>query len=447
MTETKKISFKEFTEKFFVISSFLMIASLLWGIEVAVKFVLLWEFSWIVMILSNRKTISFKIDNLSLKILFIVSAIYFLLHIIGLLYSHNMHSAIQNIMIKIHILLIPIIIISTYKIIKKHIYSLLNIFVFSTFLSSVVLIIVAFVKSLHFEAGELIFQSSLREGYSFFQSILWPGNNFFYFHFSIFNHPSYMAALVLIAIAILLFIRVLPNQNKNIIDKIIEKNKVKIFLIIYLTLIVMMLMSKANYLIIFAIFFFYFLTLKIKLKNKIGILIIWSFFSIFIIAINPRYQVFFKNFVAQLTNKKTEQVASGTARLLYWERSFEIIQNNFWTGVGTGDVNDMMVNKKNQSLDSLHNIHNEYIETFVRLGIFGEITFLMIFFLLIINATKNKNYFLISILLIVYINFFFESMLDRVTGVFLTGVFLSLAPIAGLNRDYKNEESEIENSA
>lgn len=447
MKKTNKISFKQFSEKFFVLSSFLSIAFILWGISPAINTAILWEFSWLILLIFNRKILNFNVEYFSLKILLLLTTIYFLLHIIGLSYTKNINEGLQNILIKMHLVIIPIIILSTSHILKKHIYSLLNIYIFSAFVATFALIITAFVKSLYIVDGHLVFQASIRPGFSFFQSVVWPGNNFFYFRFSIFHHPSYMATLILMAIPILLFIKPLQTKNKNFIDKILYKKWLKIILVIYFSIIVMMLMSKANYLVLIAVFLVYFLTLKIKTKYKSGIILLWTIFSVAMIYYNPRYQIFLKNFYNDLTNKNTVKVPSGTDRLFYWKRSIKLIKENFWTGVGTGDVNDMMVDKTDKILDKPHNNHNEYLETFVRLGVFGEIIFLLIFILLIRNAIKNKNYFLISILLIIFINYFFESMLDRITGVLLTAIFLSYGTIAGLNKNYDNQASELEKYA
>ena len=101
-------------------------------------------------------------------------------------------------------------------------------------------------------------------------------------------------------------------------------------------------------------------------------------------------------------------------------------------GVGTGDVKEAILNEYDQKVTKAtegkyYNCHNEFLETAVRLGIIGEILLLIILFSPFFNRSNyQKNRLLIGFLIIIILNFLFESMLDRLNGVAFFAFFYCL---------------------
>lgn len=122
-------------------------------------------------------------------------------------------------------------------------------------------------------------------------------------------------------------------------------------------------------------------------------------------------------------------------RLEYWKTGWTIFINHFFTGVGSGDVQDAFNNayQDNQSPlspDKRLRAHNQFLTMGITFGIFGLLYF--IFSLIYPYCLQNKsNDFLYSaFILIVVISMFTEDTLETQAGVtfytLLNSVFLFL---------------------
>ncbi len=111
--------------------------------------------------------------------------------------------------------------------------------------------------------------------------------------------------------------------------------------------------------------------------------------------------------------------------------AFQIIKENFWFGVGPANMYDELKKQYKKygfekAAEERLNAHNQYMETFAGLGIFG---FLALMYILIggfVYAYRNKHYLLFFLLLILSINFLFESMMNRMNGILFMMLFYSL---------------------
>jgi O-antigen ligase len=124
-------------------------------------------------------------------------------------------------------------------------------------------------------------------------------------------------------------------------------------------------------------------------------------------------------------NLKTESSAS---RLLVWECSLEIIQENFFFGVGTGDVKTELIKKYNekqivQALADKLNPHSQFLQTFIAIGFPG---FILLIFTLIspaVYAFKKGNLLFLLFTGIFLFHILVESMLERQAGVVFYALF------------------------
>jgi len=71
------------------------------------------------------------------------------------------------------------------------------------------------------------------------------------------------------------------------------------------------------------------------------------------------------------------------------------------------------------------NVHNQFLETFVGQGILGDIILLLLLIYPFIQSLKKQNYLFALFLLLIGINFLFESMLNRQAGVLFFAFFYS----------------------
>ena len=400
----------------------LLVFSFPFSIHFANIIIVIWLFSWLLQV--NIK----KIKDIPNKIFLILILSFFFLHIVGYFYSENQANALKIINRNLYILLFPLVIISARDLYKENFKNILSFFVVGNILAAIICLLNATISSFYIENGHLIFDAGVQKGLSFFESIGWEGNNFFYGQLSMFQHPSYFAMFIILALVFIIYLKnnySKNSPNKNKIIKILTNDYIFIIILIFLSGIVFLLSSKINLLIIFLLLIFYIFSSKIKYKYFIFLFII-ILSTLFIIS-NPRFTTFFTNISGKSGNKEIK-IQSGVSRLFIWNSSVEVIKKNIIFGVGTGDVQDEISKKfeeKNYTklLSNSYNLHNDFIETFVKFGIFGFLILISFFIFAFYNAIKQKKFLLLFFLIITILNFFVESMLNRIAGIYYFAFF------------------------
>jgi O-antigen ligase len=135
------------------------------------------------------------------------------------------------------------------------------------------------------------------------------------------------------------------------------------------------------------------------------------------------------NISSKHQDKKSSE--STTLRILIWEQSINLIKNNFLLGTGVGDANDELY-KKYQSngidvaFDEKLNAHNQFLQTFIGIGLFGFILLCIISIGQIFIAYNKKNILMFVFFIIISLNFFVESMLQTSAGVLFFVFFYCL---------------------
>jgi O-antigen ligase len=118
-------------------------------------------------------------------------------------------------------------------------------------------------------------------------------------------------------------------------------------------------------------------------------------------------------------------------RMIKWYSASNIITSNFLGGVGTGDGINALVeeykklNFKN-GIDFKYNAHNQYLETTIKFGIIGLVSIILLLYNPLRAAVKQKNFMLLSVTVFLIGAFCFESMLERQHGVVFLSFFIPL---------------------
>lgn len=120
-----------------------------------------------------------------------------------------------------------------------------------------------------------------------------------------------------------------------------------------------------------------------------------------------------------------------TQRLFYFKIGLHILKNNFWFGVGTGDVNDEFVNYYKTYYPSIEKrfmrrTHNQFLTFFLTFGVFGFILILIAFFYPVIYEKKYKSYLFVTFLLIILLSTINEDTFETQAGVTFFSYFYSL---------------------
>ncbi len=127
-------------------------------------------------------------------------------------------------------------------------------------------------------------------------------------------------------------------------------------------------------------------------------------------------------------------------RIEFGRTAIHIIHNNFWFGVGTGDLKNAYTkayNEMNSNLKKRNRLraHNQFMTFFVTFGVFG---FLLAIFSMIYPGIKNQytgGLFLMGFMLMIFISMLNEDTLETQAGVTFYIVFYTLFVFQKKNHD------------
>ena len=346
-------------------------------------------------LLKNKISFNKNLPNILLVVL------YFL-HVISLFYSKNTDVALFDLQVKLSLVIFPIIFLFIKDTILFNRKKIAEIFVFSSIIISILLI------------------SNLLINYFNDYSLL------YYTEYSIYLHPSYFALYLDFSIVLAVYL--------------ISKTKNKLLITFYLSAISLFLLniyfsdSKSGYLatilvLMYIVFYYGLRKSRVITLSSILIILIASFF---VLKNNPRFQTTF-NILSKYENvieNPSYKNSSTSMRILAWDASAKLIKENLIFGVGAGDIKQEL-NKKYEELNYDYlakynlNSHNQFIETWLGQGILGFVLLLLVFIIPFISAIKRKNIILQAFLLLMFINFLFESMLNTQAGTIFFGFFYS----------------------
>jgi len=120
-------------------------------------------------------------------------------------------------------------------------------------------------------------------------------------------------------------------------------------------------------------------------------------------------------------------------RLHYWHAAVLIIKDNFFTGVGTGDLEDVFQSKYKEINSPLdlpwrHRAHNQFLTMMIAFGIFGFLFFIFWIFAPIVIKKDQIHPVYFAFLFIFLISMLFEDTLETQAGlsfvVFFSCLFL-----------------------
>ena len=330
--------------------------------------------------------------------------IFFLIHIISILYSSNKGIAFFDIEVKLSIFLFPILFLFTNRYFTKIYIITLKLFFFISSFFSTLLLLIALVNIIN---GGTI-------------------HDITYSNFSILLHPSYFAIYNVFAIIIGTSLTKQTNKQNKLLYNI---SQVLIITSIFFS------NSKSGILSLLIISLY----ISIKyLYNKSKVVTILSIIFILIISIytvntNSRLKTMLNvtsNYKEIINNPNTYKESTGL-RILSWNAAINLIKQNPIVGVGNGDIKPELFKEYehlgyNKNIEIKMNVHNQFLETWLGQGIIGLIIMMLMFIIPFLSAIKEKDYVLQSFLILIFINFLFESILNTQAGTIFFGFFYSL---------------------
>ncbi|MGE0078240.1 MAG: O-antigen ligase family protein [Bacteroidales bacterium] len=353
----------------------------------------------------------------------IVLIILWVLYAISLLYTKNISKGVADITQKLSLLILPLIFITSWNDIKKYNQTILNSYLFGLVLVSLFLLFRAIWFSYDFSDNTFKFIPI---------DTPWE-NYFFYFRFTHPYHPTYLSLYLCLGLAIV-------TNNFIEIKSVFHKVVFTLFYLLFLT-IVYLSSSKAG-LVVGAIVFITSIFWIIGRKSRIyaGVVSVIIAILVIIFMLNNSRVVYFIDYIRGNvdTTWSADQIAfqnklksEATVRIDIWRSIPNSIGNEWFLGVGIGDTKDVLVNgyKKNgvdYAANMELNAHNQYLEVFVGLGILGFVILLLILSIGYRTAFLERSMLLFNFIMIISVNMFFESIIERFLGVIFFSFFYCL---------------------
>jgi O-antigen ligase len=329
--------------------------------------------------------------------------LFFLLNVVGLLWSENMEKGILHIEIKFSLLLMPLLVFSRPELSENWIKKIKLYFVGSA------AIVALFLLSRSFLIGYLN-----------------SGSWLVYGEFSPFFHPSYISMYFLLAMVFLL-----DKERLSINSKIIYYTS-----IFSLGTSVFFLASKLNILLLFLILLFYFIRyIKVRFSRVRIYVLAFMFFlgTISALWLNQSvYDRFAKGWETIMNPEaiQTDDTESNAARLMIWRSAIDLVWENP-LGVGTGDVNIELSKKYQENgyvgIESKQlNAHNQFLQTSAAIGILGMLVLFLLLLIPFIQSLMSKDFVFAGFLFITFSNALVEGILEAQAGVIFFAFFYSL---------------------
>ena len=274
-------------------------------------------------------------------------------------------------------------------------------------------------------------------------------NSFFAVGFSYIHHPTYFSVFITLAMYGVFYAYKM---------KWIFFNKLNVIIVSGLLLISLVLCLSFAGILFFIFSVFTYITYLIYKRNGSNtMLLLVSGFLLLL------FSIFYTNY--KFGNKDTNEIThlvdsisdyskspskyiqkyvgyktGNEVRLIIWTATFlEIVDHPL--GVGTGNIYLHMSQRlkqlnQDQMVDQEYNPHNQFLQTFLEIGFFGFLILMLFLVFVLKSAYKNRNVLLILCYSSLIFNSFFESMLQRQSGI----VFFSFWICLLVSTSFKNEK-------
>ncbi len=349
---------------------------------------------------------------------------FYLIHLLGMLYTSHLHEGWFLLQVKLSLILIPLVVFIARSAVVTHYHFILRCFMAGNILSALICILYAVYRYLFIDIQEVPINQMIT-GNGMGNIATESVNIFTYNQLSFLIHVNYYALFVLFVLYLI---------YQDILKQVSRMGRPKWHQLVTggLLLIFFFLLQSRSAVIAALILMLYESVRHLRRPGfrliKIGLLVV-GVAVVIGAALAGRMRVLHgegDGFPSYSELKDRE------IRLILWERAWPVVKKHPILGVGTGD--DQEEFKKTfdaelleKSSGHFYNVHNEYIQTAVRLGIPSS---LLLVFILMVPLRMKEAYlryrFVSAFILITGIAFVFESMLNRIQGVVFFSLFYSL---------------------
>ncbi len=367
--------------------------------------------------LIKEKLWSYPFDN-KLTLLLVL---FYLLHIVGLLYTENTKQGLFDLEKKISLIAIPLLASPLFnQLTFVNIHRLrIGIGLISLASSLGYLAFAGFRYYIMFDKDAFYFENFIPYNYVYFS---------YYFSFAILCLMYEFWTVTIKPFWRFAILFVLPAYALAILTVVSSKMGIISFLVGYFVLLI-----------------FYIKNYKLVIAGVVSILLI----SVLLISTNITTLERFINLKEKVEILKKDKYSYDepftglTLRLTFWRLAVKhlVEDDTYVFGTGTGDAQDYL-----NKIYALHNLdaggykdfnpHNQWVQTFLQLGLLGVFLLALIFTLSVIRAIKNNNFILLLFLIISLCFALSESILEVNKGIVFFSLFITiLVSTQKLNQD------------
>ena len=351
------------------------------------------------------------LKNIFCKHVLIIISLY-LLNVVAILYSPDKKEGMDLAVRQLGILLFPLLFAVSHLDFARYRIPLLKVFGFSCTIT---------VLYLYFDALHIMFNFHMPVSSLF--TVNFMNHNF---SLPIGIHATYLSIYIVFSIVPFLFL-LLTGQ-------IVKYRWLYIIASVILFAGLLQLSSRAvfvAFLVIINITFPFFL---FKGKKRLQLLIATSLISAAVLLMIYNVDSFKTRYVSELKTDLTDRVKiieNTEPRLARWGVIMELIKQSPVIGHGSGSEARLLKEKyfeKGLYISYLNefNTHNQYLDILLKTGIIGLLLFGYILFFGYVSAIRNKDFILLSFMIIVTMVSLSENLLDLNKGIFFYGFFFSI---------------------
>ena len=200
------------------------------------------------------------------------------------------------------------------------------------------------------------------------------------------------------------------------------------FLILVNIILLFLTGARATFIGFFIILFLVLFFGRLSLKIKFSVGVVSCFLIYFLFAFNSDFKKRFQEMIIPVSYSKVNPNNSTSVRIAVWDCGIQKIKSsNTLIGNGIGDIPSVLqqcYDAQYPELKKYYNTHNQYFSILLGTGLIGLLSFLLFFVYLFIDALKNKNNFLLVLVLFYLYIFNFENIIERKYGILLLLFFL-----------------------
>lgn len=345
---------------------------------------------------------------------------FYLLHVVSLLYTSNLGEGNYQLEKKISYLAFAVVIVTSLPLSRKQFDLVLKVLVLAVIVASIVCLGYAFHRNHYLET---------------FRDPVWFYWTYYDFTEIIGVQPNYLALLAGFAIISGYYFLIEYGSAYTTWKKILMYA-----LIAYLGIFLVLLSGRTSLVamafIVGAGYLWYFYKTGRLLRGLLAVSILVVALVVVVYQVPIMKERMLQTFGFDEDLHWINQMGDGkgglpSVRLMKWQGSWNIIKDNWLFGISPGDTQDALQEQYKKldftlGFEEHYNPHNQYLQTWVALGIVGLLVFLATLYIPLRKAIKQTDYIYIAFIAMFAICFLTESILERQVGIIFYALFNAL---------------------